>query len=328
MKYFRKIFAVLLVLTMVFSFASCKDEPSQSGSEIENAPTVAPVQVSDPDRGEDKIRIAASEKDYVFRKLSIDRSYAYEITAKDVDSAKAADMLLKNQVSIASLNVDDAAKVASQADVRILAVTSEIRLSLITKGEEMRKIESLGGKTVYCGGKDTFVQTVTEKIFSDKGVGADLVFLSDSEVAAKIKNGEAGLFILQEPESIYAISQNADYSRAFEISGYWEEEFSPVSRCVVARADFVTANPELVKEFMTHIETCTNSLSTEMGAMSNATAFAQEGFFPASELTLNAINSTKHAYYEKEALKEIVSANFALAGSEAASVSDAVYYMG
>ncbi len=328
MRYFKKIFAFMLALTMVFSLAACKDEPSEGGSEIENAPTVAPVQLSDPDRGEDKIKIAAAERDYPFRKLSIDRSYAYEVTAKDLDSASAADMLLKNQVSIASLSLEDAAKAASQADVRILAVTSEVRLSLITKGKEIKDLESLSGKTVYCGGKDTFIQTVTEEIFSDNGVRADLVFLSDSEAAAKIKNGEAELFILQEPEGLYAVSQNADYGRAFEVTGYWKEDFQPVSRCIVARTDFVNANPELVKEFMTHIETCTNSLATEMGAMYNATAFVEEGFFTGSELTLSAINSTKHAYHEKEELKEIMTANYAFAGFETAAPADGVYYIG
>lgn len=328
MKYFKKIFAVILALTMVLSLASCKEEPSESGSEIENAPTVAPVQVSDPDRGEDKIKIAASEYDYPFRKLSIDRSYAYEVTAQGVTSASAADMLLKNQVSIASLSLEDAAKVASQADVRILAVTSEVRLSLITKGKEIKDIESLGGRTVYCGGKDTFIQTVTEKVFSDSGVRAELVFLSDGEVAAKIKSGEAECCILQEPEGIVAVSQNADYGRAFEITGYWKEDYQPVSRCVVARTDFVNENPELVKEFMTHIETCTNSLATETGALYNATAFIDEGFFTGSELTLSAINSAKHAYHEKEELKEIMAANYELAGFETAAPADGVYYIG
>lgn len=328
MKYFKKIFAFTMALAMVLSLASCKDEPSEGGSEIENAPTVATVQASDPDRGENKIKTAAPERDYPFRKLSIDRSYAYEVTAEGVTSASAADMLLKNQVSIASLTLEDAAKVASQADVRILAVTSEVRLSLITNGKESKNLEALGGKTVYCGGKDTFVQTVTEKIFSDNGVRAELVFLSDSEVAAKIKSGEAENCILQEPEGIYAISQNENYIRAFEVTGYWKEDFQPVSRCVVARTDFVNANPELVKKFMTHIETCVNSLCTETGAMYNTTAFVDEGYFEGKELTLSAINSTKHAYHEKEELKEIMIANYALAGFETAAPSDSVYYMG
>ena len=241
MKYFKKILAVAMALAMVFSLASCKKDPSQGGSEIDNAMTVAPIQVSDPDRGEEKIKAAASNYDFVFRKLSVDRSYAYDVTAKEIASAKAADMLLSNQVSVASLNLEDAVRVAAQTDVIFLAATTETRLSLVTNDENVKDIKGLRGKTVYCGGKDTFAQTVTEKIFDDNGVNAELVFLSDSEVIEKVKNNESDLFILQEPEGLVAIAQNENYIRAFELTEYWKEEFRPVGRCVVVKADFAKA---------------------------------------------------------------------------------------
>ncbi len=330
MKYFKKIFAVITALLIVLSLASCKggDTTTTTGSEIENAPTVAPVEVPDPDRGENKVKIAATKYDYPFRKLSIDRSYAYEVSEIGVSPSQAADKLLKNQVSIASLSLEETAKVASQADVKILAVTSELKLSLITKGTEKIDIHSLEGKTVYCGNDGmAYIQQVIEKIFSDNGVNANLVFLSNSEAGAKIKNGEAEYCIMQDPDSVFAIS-GTDYIRAFELTGYWEEDYPLIDRCIVARTDFVNANPEIIKEFMAHIETCSNTILTEAGMISTVVDFISNGFFEDKDLTMSAVNSSEIAFYEKEELRNAVTKNYQFIGSEYSVPSDSAFYMG
>ncbi len=333
MNILKKITALLLVFTLVFSFAACTGgDVEPTGLDFENGPTVPPVVPEDPDRGDKKVNIAAVEGvgGLPFLRLSLDRGYAYNLVGTGASPTEVADMLKSNKISIAAVGIEDIPVLAAQTDIRILAVSAKMTLSAMMKKPPEGEDNSSKSRDVYCGGKDTAVQYVAEEIFREKGT-SNVTFLTDEEINEKMKNGEDCIFILQEPEALYATASYPDYSRASTLTNSWSEDYVPAYSCIVARGDFVDANPLTVKEFLVHIEGITNSFATETGAIYTALEFVKKGWYSSNETAMKAVNTSGIVYVEKEEMKKSVKStlDFLNAKNPAiGQVDDSVFYMG
>lgn len=331
---FKKIFAIMLVLVAVLSFASCGGNggtEKTTASEIELAPTAQENEVADPDRGENKVRISAigAVGGFPMLRLALDRDYAYTIVERGADSMKSAQLLKENKVDIASVSVEALTAISEQTDIVVLAGLNDLVLSAVAKSDsEVKSIKDLSGKTVYCGGKDAVAQHVTEKAFADAGVSAELIFMADDEISLKIKSGEAEYFILREPQAIYAVAENTEYVRAFTLTASDE---AMADSCLVARADYVAKNPETVKEIVAHVESCTNSLVTDGGKLYTATEFVKAGYFSSNETALNAVSYSGIGFSEKEDMKSAINEALEFAGRYNSAIKplpDSAFYMG
>ncbi len=326
---FRKIIALLLVLVTVFSLASCGEK--EPVSEIDAAPTAEQHEVADPDRGENKVRVSAISAvgGFPILRLVLDREYAYTIVERGVDSMKSAQLLKDNKVDIASVRVDELPAIAAQTDIVVLAGLNNLVVSAIAKGDSgVKSIKDFSGKTVYCGGKDTLSQYVTEKAFADAGVNAELIFMSDDEVSLKLKSGEAEYAVLREPQAIYLVSEKSEFRRAFRVM---DVDDIKADSCLIARADYVAKNPEIIKEIVIHVESCTNSLCTDGGKLYTSAKFVTAGYFSNNETALNAISESGIAFTEKEEMKASINATLEFAGRYNSAITplpDNAFYMG
>lgn len=331
---FKKIIALVLALVAVASLASCGGiggTEKTTASEIELAPTVQEDEVINPDRGENKVRISAigAVGGFPMLRLALDRGYAYTIIERSADSMKSAQLLKENKVDIASVSVEKLPAIAEQTDIVVLAGLNNLVISAVAKSDsEVKSIKDLSGKTVYCGGKDSVAQRVTEKAFADAGVNAELIFMTDSEISLKIKSGEAEYFILREPQAIYAVAENTEYIRAFTLT---DSDNAKADSCLVARADYVAKNPETVKEIVAHVESCTNSLVTDGGKLYTATEFVKAGYFSSNETALKAISYSGIGFAEKEDMKAAINETLEFAGRYDSAIKplpDSAFYMG
>lgn len=331
---FKKIIALVLVLVTVFSLASCNGiggKEKTTKSEIELAPTVQENTVPNPDRGENKVRISAlgAVGGFPLLRLALDRGYGYTIVERGADSMKSAQLLKENKVDIASVRVEELPAIAAQTDIVVLAGLNNLVISAVVKSDsEAKTIKDFSGKTVYCGGKDTIGQRATEKAFADAGVNAELVFMTDDEISQKIKSGDGEYFLLREPQAIYAVAENSDCKRAFEAV---KADDGLADSCLVARADFVAQNPEILKETVLHVESCTNSLCTDSGKLYTAAEFVNAGYFSSNETALNAITYSGIGFTEKEDMKASINGTLEFAGrynSAIKPLADSYFYMG
>ena len=331
---FKKTVALILVFVTLFSFASCsgiggKEETTKS--EIELAPTAQEVSVSDPDKGENKVRMSAlgAVGGFPLLRLVLDRGYGYTIVERGADSMKSAQLLKENKVDIASVKVEALPAIAAQTDIVVIAGLNNLVVSAVVKNDsEEKNINDFSGKTVYCGGKDSIAQHATEKAFADAGVSAELVFMTDDEILQKIKSGDGEYFLLREPQAVYAVAENTDYKRAFEVV---KADDGLADSCLVARADFVAQNPEILKETVLHVESCTNSLGTESGMYYTVVEFVKAGYFSSNETALQAITHSGIKFAEKDAMKETVNGTLEFAGrynSAIKPLADSYFYMG
>ena len=330
---FRKIIALLLALVTVFSLASCSGEggKEKTTSEIDIAPTAEQYEVADPDRGENKVRLSAISAvgGFSMLRLALDRGYAYTIVERGVDSMKSAQLLKEKKVDIASVKVEALPAIAAQTNIVVLAGLNDLVITAVVKGEsEVKTFKDFSGKTVYCGGKDTVAQYVTEKAFSDAGINAELVFMTDDEVSLKIKSGEIEYAVLREPQAVYVVAEKSDYKRAFKITS---ADDLKADSCLIADADFVAKNPETVKEIVAHVESCTNSFVTDSGKLYTANEFVAAGYFSNHETALNAVSEGGIRFTEKEEMKSAINETLEFAGrynSAITTLPDTAFYLG
>lgn len=333
MRRIKKFTAAFMALAMLLSFAACGkgDSAVITVQPTEEGRTVAPAEIPDPDRGENKIKIAApaDASGLAFAKLSLDRSYAYTVEMNGMTSASASEKLKNGEVSVAVLSLEDIAKVSEQTSIKILAVNSYLKLSVVEKGETVKTLSDLKGKTVYCSGEGTCVQWVAEEIFDEYNVNAEIVYLTADELNAKVKSGEAEFCIFAEPDAIRIVAENESYTKRFDLTAGWKEDFAPVQSCIVARTDYADANPELIKEFLGHIEMCLNFMPTEGGAGIVAVQLVETGYFSNAQLALDAINACGFTYAENEEMEKIVSENYKFlsrANAEIKVPAETVYF--
>lgn len=340
MSRFRKIVALLLVALCFASFAACgkKDDAptATAASTLENHgdKETQDELPPDPDRGENKVKIAASADGggLAFSKLAIDRSYAYVVDMKGVTSAAAAEKLKNGEAQVAVLTLADAATLATQADIKIIAINTNLVLSVIGKGDAIKQYQDLDGKTVYASGEGTYIQWVTEKTLKDIGVKANLVYATVDEIDAKMKSGEAEICILPEFDGTRLVSANTDFVKKFALTKLWKEDFAPAATCVVARADYVASNPENIAELISDIEMATNScIDNEAGVGYLAQILTAGGYFTDFELAKKSISAVGFVYLSGENLKTAFEANvefYADCGAQLTAPADTAYYGG
>ena len=304
---FKKIFALVLVCAMVASLAACGkgDNATTTVPAAMEGETVPPMQIPDIDRGNEKINVVAPDSydGVAYYRISIDRSYAYNIAVDGITSASAAEKLRNGEADVAVVSLEDAAKLASEGGVKILAVNSVTKISLLENGNTIKNINDLSGKTVYC---DVAVQAVVKAIFADNGVSSNFVFSTVEEIEAKMESGEASLCVFAEPDATRIAAENEGFAKKADLTAGWTKDYVPVKSCIVADASYAEANPEKIKEFLDHAEMGINYIAGEAGYSSIALELANGGYVASAELTRDMIAACGSVYLDGEEMQTAI----------------------
>ncbi len=337
MSNFKRIVALLLVAVCLISVAACgknenADVTTTAPAANHEDKEIPDVEVTVPDRGENKIKIAvpADSGGLAFSKLAIDCGYAYSVEQKGITSATAAEKIKSGEAQVAALTLADAAALSSQADIKIIAINTNLVLSVVASGEGILSCEELDGKTIYACGEGTYVQWVTEKILDDNGVNADVVYATVDEIDAKMKSGEAEICILPEFDGTGLANANEGFTKKFALTNLWKEDFAPAATCVVARTDYIEANAEYIEELIEKFEMATNScIDNEAGVGYLAQILTENGYFSDFELAKKSVAAVGFVYLDGEEMKAAFEANvgfYADCGAEITAPADTAYY--
>lgn len=305
----KKISALLLVFSMLFCFAACKDNTGDPAEFNTNPPETSAVEVR-----ENKIRIAAGNDPMSlgFAKLSKDRAYAYDV--KFCSSAEEAIELFKaGKADVLSVSLDTAARLYNENNgIEMLAINTFGMTYVLSTDEELKTLDGLKGKTVYCPSDYADVKAIFAKALAESGVSdVDIQYKTADEIRDGMIDGTMNICVLPEYKSAGVIGRTENVHLSVSIADVWSEKcgFELVQGCIVAKKDYVDKNAELIEEFLGFYEASINYLEKNL---TNASLFLSENkFFESSELAKALIVSCNTGFSAGAQMKELAEKNYA-----------------
>ena len=324
MKTFKRITAAMLAMFLLFGFAAC-------GEKTEGESTDVLTELASSYIRDVKTKIAALDgvNSICISKFSVDREYNYETTVyKTAD--EIAGLLKNGGTDIAVVPVDFAAKLYGETNgaIQLLAVNSLGFYHVVENGDKIKSIADLKGKTVYAAYQGTGFEAVINHIFTQNGIDPekdiDLQFKATDAEVAKLADGSTDvILILPEPYASKVIYNTETYKKAVSINAEWDEiSETPLAQSViVARKEFVEANPDITEEFLGFEKISINYLKTNVYG---APVFLNDnGFVENAVLATDVIAGCNFSFLSREEMKTAVSAVLAVYGI---TVDDAFYY--
>lgn len=316
----KKSLALIMAFAMLFAFTACGEETGTNETTESATSHVREVKT--------KVAALSGPAGLGLVKLAADRSYAYDVQFYN-DSQEIVTLLKSGEVDIAALTVDAAAKLYNEmkSSIQILAVNTLSNLHVIETGSSVKSIADLKGKTVYATGEGTADEYVIKHVLSENGIdpekNIDLRFIADpEELAALAVKGEADICILPEPyvsdvilktnpieeseTGTTAAPSAVKFRNALHINDEWDKVCeTPLAQVVIAaRTEYITANPDIIAEFIGFNEVSVNFLTAS--AETGAVFLVDNGYFDDPTIAMGIVANSNTAFIESGEMKTAV----------------------
>lgn len=335
MKILKRLSALMLAMLLLLSFAACGGKDGGEDSDVTDAPE------TNYER-EVKTKIAAlnGPTGLGLAEIKADRSYAYDVEYYS-DPQEVGPLLIKGEVDIAALPLNMAANLYKKTDgkIKMLAINTLGVLHVLSKDDSIKSVADLKGKTVYSSGQGATPEYIVNYILRKNGLepGKDVTIeykTAHNELATLAVEGSVDICILPEPFASKVLAKNESYKRVLDLTAEWGKVSSAklAQGCLVARADYIEQNPEIIKEFMSFYEASVNFVNNENNA--GAVFLAKNGYFDTPQLAADTIPNCNIVFITGEEMKKTATENFTvLFEANPASVggeipADALYYFG
>ncbi len=346
----KKFFAVILAVLMLLAFAGCTDSGNTDSPTAGNTDHIREVKT--------KVAVAEMPMALGLEKLKTDRAYAYEVTTAE----NAAELIKSGSADIAALPLDAAAKLFNETNggVKLLSVINTGYLYIVTNYSNLTSVDMLKNQTVYAVGKGTMNEQLINFVLSENGVDpekdVDIQYSDDADALVKQAiNDKKGIYILPEPYATQIVAgtvvetETTTAAAATQAAETDETtEYKPTSTtsifgktvsfakeykkltdsaltygCIVARTDYINANPDIISEFMTFSEVSVNYVG---GNIEQATIeLTDSGYFTNNTAAYNSIISSNITFIEADELEAGVSKTLeALYSADSAPIAGAI----
>ncbi len=185
-------------------------------------------------------------------------TYKYDQIYASADAF--APSLLKNEINAAIIPCNAAATLHknSGGKIKIAAVNNLGVLYILEKGETVKSVEDLRGKTIVSTGAGTTPQYSLEYVLKKNGleVGKDVTVEYKSEpteVLAALKKGNASIAMLPQPAATNALGAVEGLRTALNLTEEWEKvdkTSSLVTGVLVVNSAWAESNPDAVKALL------------------------------------------------------------------------------
>lgn len=257
----KKVLALILTLTLIFTLVGCGNSDTAStpdnNSETESYTAVdMNIACMTGPTGIGMAKLMAdsdanlTENNYTFTVATA----ASEITGK----------FITGEIDIASVPTNVAATLYNNEKIngglRMLAVNTYGVLSVLEKGNSIKSISDLRGKTIYATGKGQNPEYILKYILTENGIDPEtdlkINFVSSDELIAKLISGEAEIAMAPEPAATTVMVKNAELNRVLSINDEWEKvsDTELMMGCVIALESYVEENPAAVEKFLEEYE--------------------------------------------------------------------------
>ncbi|MHB1484347.1 MAG: ABC transporter substrate-binding protein [Saccharofermentanales bacterium] len=220
------------------------------------------------------------------------------------------------EIDIAAVPTNLAATLYNKTNgkIQILALNTLGVLNILEKGETVKSIADLKGKTLYASGKGSTPEFILDYLLQQNGIDPvkDITIIyktEHAELATLALTGGANLVMLPEPFVTTVLSKNAGFKNVIDMTEEWEKttlktgiKDSVLSMgCVIVRKEFAQANKAAVDSFLTEYKASidyTNQYLDETSVL-----VAKYGIMASAALAKVAIPNCHIVFIEGEVMK-------------------------
>ncbi len=207
--------------------------------------------------------------------------------------------LVAGEYDIAALPTNAAATLynKTKGKVQMLALNTLGVLYVLEKGDTIKSIADLKGKTVYVSGQGATPEYALTYLLEANGlkvgtdVKLDFTYAAHADLVAFAATGEADVVLLPEPTVTGLLSQNQDMRVALNLNDVWsattKNDSVMAMGCVVVNAKFAAENPQAVADFMTDYKASADKVNADNAAASEV--IAKLGITPKAGVALKAL---------------------------------------
>jgi NitT/TauT family transport system substrate-binding protein len=268
----KKIISILLTLALVFAFAGCANDTVDEVNLKEVKANVFGI------AGPTGIGLANLMKDAKDGNASLD--YNIQLAASN-DEIVAKITNKEADIAAVATNLASTLYNKTNGGVKVLAVNTLGVLNVVTKGVEVKTIADLKGKTVYSTGQGANPEYILNNILKNNGLeaGKDVTveFVSQpAELIAKVVGNKEAVVIAPQPVATTITIQDTNAKIVIDLNDEWDKfnDKKLVMGCIIARSEYVEANPQAVEAFLKDYEASIKAVSENI----DATAAACEEF--------------------------------------------------
>ncbi len=251
----KKLLAILLTLTLVFSLVACSN--TNNTSSVSDVSSVVPYSAVDM-----SVAYMTGPTGIGMAKLNADsdagitaNNYTFTVASAATD---ITGKFLKGEINIASVPTNVAATLYNKSNgkVRMLAVNTYGVLSILENGDTIKSVSDLKGKTIYSTGKgqnpEFILNYILEKNNINPSTDVTINFVSSEDLVAKLISGEAEIALAPEPAATTVLVKNQSLKRVLSINDEWANvsDSKLMMGCVIALDDYINANPKAIEKFL------------------------------------------------------------------------------
>lgn len=259
----KKIIAVILALALALALVGCgAADTLSSENSTQSTPEYTPVDMSVACMtGPTGIGMAKLMADADAKTTANNYTFTVASSATDITGK-----FLNGEINIASVPTNVAATLfnKSEGKVRMLAVNTYGVLSILEKGDTVKSIADLKGKTIYSTGKGQNPEFILKHILSKNNIDPEkdvtINFVSSEDLVAKLISGEAEIAMAPEPAATTVMVKNQQLNRVLSINDEWSKvsDTQLMMGCVIALDSYVASNPAAVEKFLQEYEASIN----------------------------------------------------------------------
>ena len=288
----KKLLAILLTMALVFALVGCSDTDTTSTPNVSTdseAYTAVDMSVAYM-TGPTGIGMAKLNADSDAKLTANNYTFTVATAATDITGK-----FLKGEINIASVPTNVAANLYNKSNgkVRMLAVNTNGVLSILEKGNTIKSVADLKGKTIYSTGKGQNPEYILNYILNKNGINpatdVTINFVSSDDLKAKLISGEAEIAMAPEPLATAVMVQNKQLNRALSINDEWSKvsDTELMMGCVIALDSYVEANPKAIEKFLEEYEASIKFATTNIDE--TATYCEKYGIAPKAAIAKKSI---------------------------------------
>lgn len=244
----KKFLSLLLALTLAASFTACGRGSSSAGNvgcDINIASLKGPTSIGLVKLFDDSDNGQTSNK----------YNYSIHGTADEISTG-----LIKGDFDAAAVpcNLASVLYNKSKGEIVIAGINTLGVLYILEKGEEIKSVADLKGKTIYATGQGTTPEYTLRYLLSSNGLDPDkdvtIEFRSEaSEVVSAVSQMESAIMMLPQPYVTIAQNSDENIRVALDVTKEWEKndkDSTVVTGVVVARKAFIDEHPKEFEAFL------------------------------------------------------------------------------